>query len=118
MKKEMVKFVEKPWGSESWIAVNDHYALKIIRLNKGSRTSLQYHNLKEEHIYLWEGKLRVEEDDENGNLIVCEYTQGEIMHNPPLAKHRLTALEDSVFVEVSTPHLSDVVRVEDDYQRD
>ena len=117
MKKEMNKFVEKPWGSESWIAVNDHYAFKIIRLNKGSRTSLQYHNQKEEHIYLWEGKLQVEEDDENGNIIVNEYVAGEIMHSLPLAKHRLTALEDSVFIEVSTPYLDDVVRVEDDYKR-
>lgn len=56
MKTKMQQFVEKPWGSERWIAVSEHYALKLIRLNKGSRTSLQYHNLKEEHIYLWEGK--------------------------------------------------------------
>lgn len=117
MKTKMQQFVEKPWGSESWIAVSEHYALKLIRLNKGSRTSLQYHNLKEEHIYLWEGKLLVEEDDKDGNLITCEYVAGEIMHQSPLAKHRLTALEDSVFMEVSTPHLDDVIRVEDDYKR-
>ncbi len=117
MKVPVNKYVEKPWGSETWVAVNEHYALKIIRLNKGSRTSLQYHNLKEEHIYLWEGKLSVEEDDANGNLITVEYQPGDVMHNPTLAKHRLTALEDCVFVEVSTPHLDDVVRVEDDYNR-
>lgn len=117
MKIAMNKFVDKPWGNEKWIAVNDQYALKIITLNKGTRTSLQYHNQKEEHIYLWEGKLSVEEDDVNGNLVTMIYEAGDIMHNPPLAKHRLTALEDSVFVEVSTPHLDDVVRVEDDYQR-
>lgn len=117
MKTAMNKFVEKPWGNEKWIAVNEHYALKIITLHAGARTSLQYHNLKEEHIYLWSGKLSVEEDDANGNMITTIYEAGDIMHNPVLAKHRLTALEDSVFVEVSTPHLDDVVRVEDDYQR-
>lgn len=116
MKVEANKFVEKPWGSETWVAVNEHYAFKVIRLNNGSRTSLQYHNFKEEHIYLWEGKLLVEED--HGDILeTVEYNAGEIMHNPPLAKHRLLAVEDSVFFEVSTPQLDDVIRVEDDYQR-
>lgn len=117
MKVEMKKFVEKPWGSEKWVAVSDHYALKIITLNAGERTSLQYHNQKEEHIYLWSGKLSCEEDDADGNLVTTVYEAGEVMHSPTLARHRLTALEDSVFVEVSTPHLDDVVRIEDDYQR-
>ena len=49
MKQELVKFVEKPWGYEKWIAVTDQYALKEIFLKKGSRCSLQYHNEKEEH---------------------------------------------------------------------
>ena len=117
MKIERHKYVEKPWGNEEWVIVNENYALKIIRLNKGTRTSLQYHNIKDEHIYLWEGKLLLEEDDEAGNLIEVEYNKGEIMHNPPHCKHRLTALEDSVFIEVSTPYLDDVIRVEDDYHR-
>lgn len=118
MKKEAVKFVEKPWGSELWIAVTEQYALKKIYLKKGSRTSMQYHNKKEEHIYLLEGKLSVEEDDANGNLMTTIYEPGEIMHNSVLARHRLTALEDSTFIEASTPHLDDVVRVEDDYNRE
>lgn len=117
MKTNAVKSVDKPWGGEKWIAVNDHYALKIITLNKGERTSLQYHNQKEEHIYVLNGKLSVEEDNESGVLQTTIYESGEIMHNAPLMKHRLTALEDTVFVEVSTPHLDDVVRVEDDYNR-
>lgn len=117
MKIPLNKFVDKPWGNEKWLAVNEHYALKIITLNKGARTSLQYHKQKEEHIYVWEGKLSCEEDDGQGNMITTIYEVGEIMHNPTLAKHRLTALEDTVILEVSTPHLDDVVRVEDDYQR-
>lgn len=111
------KFVEKPWGSEKWIAVTDNYALKEIKLNKGCRTSLQYHNQKDEHSYVLEGKLSVEEDDGKGNLSTKIYTKGMIMHNPPLYQHRLTALEDSTFIEVSTAQLDDVVRVEDDYHR-
>lgn len=117
MKVPVNKYVEKPWGSETWVAVSDQYALKIIRLNKGSRTSLQYHNQKVEHIYLWEGELSVEEDNAEGQLITTHYCAGEVMHSPVKARHRLTALSDAVFVEVSTPHLDDVERVEDDYNR-
>ena len=117
MKVPVEKFVEKPWGSETWVAVNEHYALKIIKLNKGSRTSLQYHNQKTEHIYVWEGELSVEEDNAEGQLITTLYKAGDVMHSPIKAKHRLSALSDSVFVEVSTPYLDDVVRVEDDYNR-
>ena len=60
MKQELVKFVEKPWGYEKWIAVTDQYAMKEIFLKKGCRCSLQYHNEKEEHSYLLSGKVSVE----------------------------------------------------------
>lgn len=117
MRAELNKFVEKPWGYEKWIAVTDHYALKEIFLKKGCRTSLQYHNQKEEHSYVLSGKLSIEEDNENKEMIVNVYEPGGIIHAKPLARHRVTALEDSVFIEVSTPHLDDVVRVEDDFDR-
>ncbi|WP_288229762.1 hypothetical protein [uncultured Faecalicoccus sp.] len=57
MKQELVKYVEKPWGYEKWLAVTDHYALKEIFFKKGERCSFQYHNQKEEHIYILKGKL-------------------------------------------------------------
>ena len=106
MKQELVKYVEKPWGYEKWLAVTDHYALKEIFFKKGERCSFQYHNQKEEHIYILKGKLEVLEDDEHKKL-----------HNPPTFRHRNTALEDTTIIEVSTPHLDDVVRIEDDYNR-
>lgn len=117
MKVELEKYVEKPWGYEKWIAVTDSYALKEIFLKKGCRTSLQYHNLKEEHSYLLRGKLSIEEDNENKEMIVNIYEPGEIVHAKPLARHRVTALEDSTYIEVSTPYLDDVVRIEDDFNR-
>ena len=117
MKVEANKFVEKPWGSELWIALTEDYCLKKICLNKGARTSLQYHNLKNEHSYILSGKLSIEEELENGEMVTTIYEPGEIIHNAPLKKHRVTALEDSVFFEVSTKHIDDVVRVEDDYNR-
>lgn len=117
MKENRVNYVEKPWGNETWITVTQHYALKLINLKKNSRTSLQYHNLKEEHIFVLSGKLSIEEDGENGSLKAVTYEPGEIAHYPALSKHRLSALEDSTFIEVSTPFMDDVVRVEDDYKR-
>jgi len=117
MKEKLYRYVDKPWGSETWVAVNEHYALKIIKLSKGSRTSLQYHNQKVEDIYLWSGLISAEEETADHQMVTTVYKPGEVMHNPTGFKHRLTALEDSTFVEVSTPFLDDVVRVADDYHR-
>ena len=117
MRAELEKYVEKPWGYEKWIAVTDQYALKEIFLKKGCRTSLQYHNFKEEHSYVLKGKLSIEEDNENKEMEVNVYVPGDIIHALPTYKHRVTALEDSTFIEVSTPFLEDVVRVEYDFNR-
>ena len=117
MKQELVKYVEKPWGYEKWLAVTDRYALKEIFFKKGERCSFQYHNQKEEHIYILKGKLEVLEDDEHKKLHTHIYGPGDIISNPPTFRHRNTALEDTTIIEVSTPHLDDVVRIEDDYNR-
>ena len=111
-----VKIVEKPWGREIWIAHTDKYALKIIEFKRGSRSSLQFHKNKEEHIYVDSGILKAEEEID-GKLVVREYGPGDVIANPPLKKHRIEALEDVRLIEVSTPELDDVVRVEDDYGR-
>jgi mannose-6-phosphate isomerase len=111
-----VKIVEKPWGREIWIAHTDKYALKIIEFKKGSRSSLQYHNFKSEHIYVDSGLLKAEEEID-GRLISTEYGPGDVIFNPAVKKHRIEALEDVRLIEVSTPELDDVVRVEDDYGR-
>lgn len=112
MKQELVKFVEKSWGYEKWIAVTQQYVLKEIFLAAGKQCSLQYHMEKEEHSYLLRGRVRVEEDDKTGALVTNVYGPGECWHEKPMARHRVTALEDSTFVEVSTPHLDDVIRIE------
>lgn len=111
-----IKTVEKPWGREIWIAHTDKYALKIIEFKKGSRSSLQYHNNKAEHIYVESGLLKAEEEID-GRLVINVYGPGDVIANPPLKKHRIEALEDVRLIEVSTPELEDVVRVEDDYGR-
>ncbi len=112
-----MKKVEKPWGEELWIAHNDLYALKIIRVNKGTRSSLQYHNQKHETIYIDQGVVKATLEDENGQLVDQVLQAGAVIENKPGRKHRIEALEDARLIEVSTPHLDDVVRVEDDYKR-
>ena len=111
------RIVEKPWGREIWIAHTDRYALKIIEFNAGSRSSLQYHERKHEHVYLDKGRLRVETEDDNGRMTSRILEPGEVIENAAGRKHRVEALEDSRLIEVSTPELGDVVRVEDDYGR-
>jgi mannose-6-phosphate isomerase-like protein (cupin superfamily) len=112
-----MKIVEKPWGREVWIAHTDRYALKIIEFKKGSRSSLQYHVKKHEHIYVDAGVLQIEKENDEGKMDILILKAGDVIENKPGCKHRVTALDDVRLIEVSTPELDDVVRVEDDYNR-
>jgi len=112
-----MKIVEKPWGRELWIAHTDQYAMKIIEVKAGTRASLQYHRQKHEHIYVDQGKVRFELEQADGTIDVGEYEAGTVIEVIPGRKHRVTALVDTRLLEVSTPQLDDVVRVEDDYGR-
>jgi len=109
--------VEKPWGYELHWAKTERYVGKLIHVNKGHALSLQYHNIKDETIFLWSGKLLFE-IDVNGTLTSREMHPGESVHVTPKTIHRMTALEDSDIFEVSTPELTDVVRLEDRYGRE
>ena len=108
--------VEKPWGYELHWAKTDRYVGKLIHVNAGHALSLQYHNLKDETIYLQSGKLLFE-IQENGALTKREMRPGERVHITAKTVHRMTAIEDSDIFEVSTPELQDVVRLEDRYGR-
>ena len=112
-----MKIIEKPWGRELWIAHTDKYALKIIEFKKGHRSSLQYHNLKHEHIYIDAGLLQIECENDQGIMETLILKPGDVIENKPGRKHRVTSLEDARLIEVSTPELDDVMRVEDDYDR-
>jgi mannose-6-phosphate isomerase len=112
-----MKVVEKPWGRELWIAHTDHYALKIIEFKKGTRSSLQYHTTKHEHIYVDSGLLEMEWENEQGQMETLRLGPGDVIENKPGRKHRAIAVEDVRLIEVSTPELDDVVRVQDDYDR-
>jgi mannose-6-phosphate isomerase len=108
--------VEKPWGYELHWAKTDRYVGKVIHVNKGHALSLQYHNLKDETIYLFSGKLLFE-IEVDGKLVAREMQPGEAAHVTPTTVHRMTAIEDSDVLEASTPELHDVVRIEDRYGR-
>ena len=112
-----MQIVEKPWGREQWVAHNHDYALKIIEFHAGARSSLQYHVHKHEHIYVDQGRLGMELEQEGGTMAALELGPGDVVEVVPGRKHRVTALEDVRLFEVSTPQLDDVIRVEDDYAR-
>ena len=119
MSQQPLHRVEKPWGYEVWWARTDRYVGKILHVNRGESLSLQYHNVKDETIMLQSGRLLFETraTGEDGELKKVEMKPGDVFHITPGTLHRMTGLEDCDIVEVSTPELDDVVRLEDRYGR-
>jgi quercetin dioxygenase-like cupin family protein len=114
---EEPKRVEKPWGHEVWWAHTDSYAGKLLVVNAGHALSLQYHRDKDETSYLLSGRLRLIQGKTADSLDEREVEPGQAWRNEPGVVHSIEALEDSVVLEVSTPHLDDVVRLQDRYGR-
>jgi len=116
---ETTKRVDKPWGYEIWWARTERYVGKILHVNKGESLSLQYHNVKDETIMIQSGLLlfQTRPAGEEGELRQVEMKPGDVFHITPGTLHRMTALEDCDILEVSTPELDDVVRLEDRYGR-
>jgi len=113
----MGRRVEKPWGHEDIWAETERYVGKILCITAGKRLSLQFHQKKDESIRVISGRLRLELENEDGQIDVIEMGPGEARRIPTGRKHRFGAIEDCELVEVSTPELDDVVRVQDDYGR-
>ncbi|MEX0849972.1 MAG: cupin domain-containing protein [Gaiellaceae bacterium] len=110
--------VEKPWGWELIWAETDTYVGKLLFVRAGEALSLQYHETKDESWLVREGRARLELGEAGDELEEVEIGAGDALHYPPGTLHRVTALEHTLIVEVSTPHLDDVVRVEDRYGRE
>jgi len=108
--------VEKPWGYEQWLELNEHYTYKLIHMKAGYKSSFQWHDQKIETNYVIEGEANVilEEGDSLTSKI---YRVGEGWSVPIKTKHRVIALTDYTALECSTSHLNDVIRVEDDTNR-
>ena len=115
--------ITKPWGQEKILEKNKRYAGKLIIIDNGKSTSRQYHKVKHETLFLLQGKAIIEfgkptelsyrayKIDDKDNY------EDRLFIIPPRTTHRLTGLIDCIFMEFSTPELSDIVRIEDDYGR-
>jgi len=109
--------VEKPWGHELIWAETKSYVGKILHIKAGERLSLQYHEVKEETILISRGHMQLEHYREGEPPQILEMKEGDAFHIVPRLRHRMIAIEDTDVFEVSTPHLDDVVRLEDRYGR-
>ena len=112
-----ITHVPKPWGHETIWARTDVYVGKILHINAGEALSVQYHNVKDETVYLLSGELiyRIWDGDRPQNI---DLKIGNAYRVTPGTIHQMEAVTDCDILEVSTPHLDDVVRLEDRYGRE
>ena len=114
-----VEKVEKPWGHELIWALTDSYCGKLLFVKAGAALSLQFHKEKDESWLLHSGRAKLELG-EVGQAVLSEeiVSAGVAFRYKPGTVHRITAIEDTTILEVSTPQLDDVVRLEDRYGRE
>ncbi len=111
--KQEPKETLKPWGKELlYCEIQPYYAFKRLCITKGHRFSLQYHPQKVESWLVVKGKIEIVYNEQTFEAI-----PGDFIHVPTGTKHRIKALEEAEIIEVSSPHLEDIVRLEDDYNR-
>jgi mannose-6-phosphate isomerase-like protein (cupin superfamily) len=110
--EQRVRRVEKPWGYELHYALTDRYCGKVLFVRAGEALSLQYHERKDETLYVFQGRVSLEIDGARETV-----EAGRAFHVRPGTAHRISALEDAFVLETSTPELEDVVRLEDRYGR-
>ncbi|HAR44516.1 MAG TPA: cupin [Bdellovibrionales bacterium] len=115
--KQPIQKVQKPWGYELIWAKTPDYVGKVLHINRGHQLSLQYHERKEETIFVQSGSMTLVFENDRGEMMDVKLAAGEAHHIPPHRKHRMIANEDCDIFEVSTPFLEDVVRLEDGYGR-
>lgn len=113
-----IKRTDKPWGYEHLWAQTDTYVGKLIHINAGKQLSLQYHEYKDESVYVLHGTL-ILVWEKNSELQETLLEAGQSAHVPTGLVHRFRAPEgiDVDVIEVSTNHLDDVIRVQDDFGR-
>ncbi|MCH2186667.1 cupin [Myxococcota bacterium] len=119
MAGDSARRVEKPWGHEIIWAETDRYVGKVISIDPGKRLSLQKHLKKDESVLVIQGTLRLHLENDQGVVETLDLPPGDHRRVPVGRIHRFEALEERVeVVEVSTPELDDVVRLEDDFNRE
>ncbi len=110
---EPYKTVEKPWGKEIWYELNDKYCFKKLIVKAGCRLSLQYHQYKKETLLCVSGDGIYTIDKRE-----LQFAPNDFITIEPGTLHRFEAITDCVLIEASTPEVTDVVRVADDYERE
>ena len=110
--------VDKPWGHELIWAHTDRYVGKILHIDAGKRLSLQVHEQKDESILVISGRLRLHHGQQGGPIETTELGPGDHRRIPVGMVHRFEAIDTTELIEVSTPELDDVIRIEDDFGRE
>ena len=113
----MINTVEKPWGREEWLELNDKYCFKVLYVAKGHKLSLQLHEEKIETLFVVSGRGVFTLEQPEVNLKEIIFSPGHWITIRPKQKHRIEALENLKIVEASSPQVEDVVRFNDDYDR-
>ncbi len=114
-----VRRVEKPWGHELIWALSESYCGKVLFVQAGASLSLQFHREKDESWLVQSGRAKLELGEVGARVLHEEViAAGSAFRYRPGTVHRVTAIEDTTILEVSTPHLDDVVRLEDRYGRE
>jgi len=112
------RHIEKPWGYELIWAESEDYVGKVLFVRAGQALSLQYHEHKDESWLVQSGRAKLELGEVGQTVLKQEVIgAGAAFHYEPGTVHRVTAIEDTTILEVSTPHLTDVVRLDDRYGR-
>ena len=117
IKMEKVIHIDKPWGYERHLEINDNYVVKELFMKKDNSCSLQYHEKKHETFYLLKGQLKFYVGSDKDNLNTMILNVGEHYTIEPKVIHRMEAIVDSLYLEASTNQLDDVIRIEDKYGR-
>ena len=115
-----ITHVPKPWGHETIWAKTDAYVGKILHIKAGQALSVQYHNVKDETVYLLSGELiyRIWPEGDKAGPTEVDLALGQAYRITPHTIHQMEAVTDCDVLEVSTPHLDDVVRLQDRYGRE
>lgn len=113
-----VRIVPKPWGHETIWAHTDRYVGKILHIKAGHELSLQYHNRKDETIYMLSGEMIYRVKLGDGEMQELRFTPGTAFRTVPGTIHQMYAVTDCDVLETSTPDLDDVVRLKDKYGRE
>lgn len=117
MAREAARFVNKPWGHEEIFAETPRYVGKILFIKAGEALSLQFHEVKEETLRVLDGEVEFVTGPDRDRLTSEVLGAGDVLHVSPGTLHRMTAKTDCRLLEVSTPELDDVVRLDDRYGR-